>query len=491
MANPVSLLPPLPINVGEHDVQELSNQCWQALSRRNDPARLFRYFDALVRVVHSEDGSTVIQPLTVDTVVFEVSQVAELFSVGGRGERQLRFLPKEVAKNMLADPDPPLPILRNITHAPSFTEDARLILEPGFDSKSGTLYQPTPGACLENITEDLLGDKEWALDYLQNEWLGDFPFKSQSDRAHALAVPVTQFARNLIDGSVPLYAMSKPRAGEGGSLLATTLVYPGLGYSVARTSPPKDEGEWRRTCLSILRGRPPIILIDNVADPLASATLSSIITSERIVDRQVRSSDVIAVRASSIWIATGINLCLSDELKRRAVWIQLDSGDDHPEKRTGFRIPDLERWTKRNRFELVVAILTLIRSWIDAGRPRSPVVLGGFESFAGVVGGILEHAGVEGFLQGMPDRSLEEENKADFSRFVNLWWETHGAAPMPARDLLPLAAQSKLLDPACGAGELGRRISARQGQVVGRFAIVRSGLLHGVQRWKLAEVQHV
>ena len=40
-----------------------------------------------------------------------------------------------------------------------------------------------------------------------------------------------------------------------------------------------------------------------------------------------------------------------------------------------------------------------MRAWLAAGRPPGKRILGSFESWAAVVGGILEHAGVPGFLQ--------------------------------------------------------------------------------------------
>ena len=44
------------------------------------------------------------------------------------------------------------------------------------------------------------------------------------------------------------------------------------------------------------------------------------------------------------------------------------------------------------------AALTLIRAWIAAGRPKGKKTLGKFEGWAEVMGGILQVAGVPGFL---------------------------------------------------------------------------------------------
>jgi hypothetical protein len=38
-------------------------------------------------------------------------------------------------------------------------------------------------------------------------------------------------------------------------------------------------------------------------------------------------------------------------------------------------------------------------AWMAAGRPRGPQTLGSFESWAAIIGGVLDVAGVRGFLE--------------------------------------------------------------------------------------------
>ncbi len=64
----------------------------------------------------------------------------------------------------------------------------------------------------------------------------------------------------------------------------------------------------------------------------------------------------------------------------------------------GFRHPDLNTWVRANRARLVAACLTLCQAWIAAGRPRGQRSIGSYENWAGVIGGILETAGIDGFL---------------------------------------------------------------------------------------------
>jgi hypothetical protein len=54
----------------------------------------------------------------------------------------------------------------------------------------------------------------------------------------------------------------------------------------------------------------------------------------------------------------------------------------------------------KNRDELIWAALTLAKAWISDGspEPKGIKLLGGLEEYRRVIGGILQVAGVKGFL---------------------------------------------------------------------------------------------
>ena len=77
---------------------------------------------------------------------------------------------------------------------------------------------------------------------------------------------------------------------------------------------------------------------------------------------------------------------------------QIDPQVDRPWNRSGFKHPDIMHWVTDNRAKLVRAILTLIRAWMAAGRPYHATRLGSFDAWSMTVGGILDVAGIGGFL---------------------------------------------------------------------------------------------
>src|SRR5262249_32643245 len=140
------------------------------------------------------------------------------------------------------------------------------------------------------------------------------------------------------------------------------------------------------------------ILLDNLSRTLDSGALASALTTRTWKDRILGVSKMAALPNTAVWLASGNNTVLSRELIRRTLWCRLDARVDVPSEREGFRHPHLVRWAKQHRGELVWGALTLCQAWVAAGRPAGEQTLGMFESWAEVLGGILQVAGVPGLL---------------------------------------------------------------------------------------------
>jgi hypothetical protein len=94
----------------------------------------------------------------------------------------------------------------------------------------------------------------------------------------------------------------------------------------------------------------------------------------------------------------------------------------------------------------VRAVLVLVRAWLAAGRPPGKRTLGSFESWAAVVGGILEHAEVPGFLHDTEElyESADAEGQ-EWRDLVHAWWDKFGPRWVSAGEVLDLALERDLL----------------------------------------------
>jgi hypothetical protein len=193
--------------------------------------------------------------------------------------------------------------------------------------------------------------------------------------------------------------------------------------------------------------------LDNAVGRTDSPALASVLTAERWTDRQLGRSEMLSLANHAVWLLTGNNPGLSMELARRSVRIRIAPAVDRPWQRQGFRHPDLLAWATENRPALVRAAITLVRAWLAAGRPAHGRKLGSFEGWSEVLGGVLEVAGVGGFL-GNLDRLYEEADAEGhmWREFVAAWWDQHGDKPVRCSDLNALCAERGLMEEARGPG---------------------------------------
>ena len=156
-----------------------------------------------------------------------------------------------------------------------------------------------------------------------------------------------------------------------------------------------------------------------------------------------------------------------------------------------FHHDDLRAWVHAHRADLVWAALTLVRAWLAAGRPQPAVrPLGSYEAWSRVIGGILSHAGIAGFL-GNLNEFYEAANteSAAWRSLVAVWWDKYQDTPMTTAELLPLAREFDELeiggkDEGGQRRSLGKKLAVQRDRVIGRYRIVTAGEHAKTLRWK-------
>lgn len=171
--------------------------------------------------------------------------------------------------------------------------------------------------------------------------------------------------------------------------------------------------------------------LDNINRKIEGAELASALTTGRWTDRLLGFTKTVNVPVRCTWIFAANNPDMSNEIRRRCIRIRLDAKVERPELRTNFKHKDLEGWVRANRGELIWACLTLIQNWIAKERPEGNApVKGSFEQWSRVMGGILECAGVDGFL-GNEDALRERADSEGRAKreFLSTWWDEYGEKP--------------------------------------------------------------
>lgn len=296
--------------------------------------------------------------------------------------------------------------LERVARAPFVRPDGSIVAEPGYDEATRTVLVPDAElAGIEVPAEPTQEAVSLARDLILQEWLGDFPFDTDADRANALALIVTPAIRGLVP-RVPLAVVDGLQMGVGKNLLADSILTVYTGEPARPMNFVDEKEELRKQITSAFRTGAEFFVFDE-AHTIEGAALAQALTASTWQDRILGVSTMAEFPNRVTWMSLGNQVQVRGDLTRRVYRIALRPTYANPQDRpaNSFRHPgtsglDLGSWTRTHRRELLRAVLVLVRAWFAAGQPYPPrsVSFGSFETWERIVGGIVATAGLEGFL---------------------------------------------------------------------------------------------
>lgn len=456
---------------------------------------VYRMAGVMVRTV-ALDGATITRQIFADEFRTIVDRYVSCYRFVKKDEVKACYPPKELASMMLNDQEAPVAHLRRIVTVPVFDAAGHLRLTPGYDKRDGMLLIPDCRVA-PVMRAPSVSDIQEAKRLLLDELLVDFPFASPGDRAAAVALILTPFVRELIQGPTPLHFVEAPSPGSGKGLLAFSCLMPGLGPRGTNwIAFPEDEDELRKQITSLLMENRGAVLWDNLGRFLKSATLAKLLTDLEWSDRRLGQSSSVNIPVKTLWVMTGNNPQMSDELIRRTVPIRLVPHEERPEERKGFRHTELRTWAELARPDLIWAAHTLVQAWLAAGRPKPPAatpLLGSFESYRAVLGGILAYAEIPGFLENRERLQAYSDPDTDgWRQFVTLWRARFPDRAVKAGELIELAEQAEIHlrgeSEKSKTGSLGSQLGQRRQRSYAGYRI-ESGHGHEKRLWKLVPLE--
>jgi len=487
------------IDIHEHDLPIIRKEAWQAIKLTNDSEpEIFRFGNAVMRLQLSADDTPLLQEVTIDRLRYTLGNVAIWYSANQQGIKRKELPPLHVVRDLLADPFPPLPALTRIVDAPVFGPSGILQTTPGYHEDSRTYYRPAPGVVIPAIAEhptdaEVASAKSLILD----ELMGDFPFVGEPERANAVALLLLPFVRDLIDAPTPIHLIEAPTPGSGKGLLADVLLRVAIGKSIGVITAPDDEDEWRKSLTAQFREATAAILIDNLTRVLDSGVLASALTATTWGGRILGVNENLHAPVRCAWVVTANNPTMSTEIARRCVRIRLDPHVDRPWQRGAeqFRHHPLGTWADSHRGELIWATATLVRAWIAGGRPGGTAMLGSYEQWSRVIGGILAINHIGGFLGNLMQFYEANDQEGQVWRsFVVLWWEKWGSAEVTTTDLFPLALEVDGMPIGRSGSEraqktaFGIALGKQRDRVIGQYQVLTGGKRHSALLWKVSPV---
>jgi hypothetical protein len=423
------------------NLSEMTDEAWDVIVAANTGPSIFQRSTVATRLERDDDGFLMTKQLTEPRLRHELARAATFQMMTDNGPKEVHP-PMPVVTNMLAVSQLPLPVLDRIVEVPTFASTGRLRTEPGYDPDGRTFYMPPANLVIPRVPERPTEQEILEAVQLLREVFRDFTVVGEADTAHAIALMLQPFVRDMIRGPVPNHIFDAPAPGTGKTLMARAALLPALGRQVVAMGNCREEDEWRKRIGAKLMAAAPVIFMDNVKTgvPFDSAALASAITSyPKWEERRLGMSEIPQLPVRAPWVTTGNNITLSMELARRSVRTRLVAPDERPWLRTGWAHDPLEDWILAERPRIIHACLMLGAAWIAAGMPAPEgKVLGMFESWVGVIGGILEVAKIPGFLDNIEDLYAEADQEGGEQREFFIEWRKKFKTPVTAVELVTL-----------------------------------------------------
>lgn len=415
--------------------------------------------------------------------------------------------PKGAAEAYLARGNwPQIPLLNGFVECPTLTLDGRVLDVPGYDAESGLFaaWSNLPGY-VSPPRAPSLRDAADAADELAKA-IDTFPFVSPADVSAAMAGMILSVCRRSLP-SAPMLAVTAPTPGTGKSLLADTISLMATGRRASVMSLGHDDNESEKRIAGVLMAGDSILNIDNVDRPLGGDILNQILSQPVAKIRPLGGSGVVDVPTCAIIAATGNNLSIDGDLKRRVTMIRLDAKLERPELRVFDGEPHLDR-IARLRGKLVTAALTIPLAYLAAGAPKSDApALGGFEDWDRICRQPLRWLGLADPLEASSQLRAEDPELEALLALLTAWFDLYEGSARSAAEIIregmavgegmdvgaPTRPELRdaLLLVSGGRQPTSRSLGAwlrrRKGRVVGgkRFVMLPQDR-NGIARWQVA-----
>lgn len=392
------------------DKLDIINGITDAMSSKWSGERLFNYGG----VLSWRDGLEMI-PLNRDLIsLYSAEAVRTGVFNAQTGETQSRDPSSQTLGACLVNIRPYAPLIR-ISRTPFVRADGTICQTSGYDAASQTfviLDESLSGIEVpEHPTRRQVDD---AVAFLRH-WMVDFfdSMPEREDQANVFALALTPLVRSLVP-VVPLCVINGREMGVGkGKLVeAITLVITGRSQK-AQPYHPYDDAEMRKSITTFFKSGIDLVFFDEAHD-IRGLSLARALTAPSWNDRELGGNRQADYPNQATWMSAGNNVQINDDLSRRTYQIKLSPKSESPMDRgvDTFVHQYIEEWTLEHRGAILQALLTLVRAWFDAGQPDIPGGRnwGSFEKFQGIVGGILAHAGIEGFVENRKERRSESDH---------------------------------------------------------------------------------
>lgn len=461
------------IKIRRGKLPEVLDQAEEALAQHD--GNLFDLAGRLVRITTAaversdpdlkrDPGAILLRDVTPAHLVDRLARIAHFKKFDQRaGVYVAADVPRIVAEALLARAGEwnRIPKLRGFVEGPTLRADGSVLDRPGYDEASQLFFvgDDIPGYWRPGESRTAAQD---ARDRLE-EMFSDLPFEDETDRAGAIAAMLTAIFRRVLPAA-PLVGVTAPAPGTGKSLLADAISIIATGRRAAVMALGKDEAEQDKRLFGALLAGDVVVVVDNIERPVYGDVLCQALTQPSLKVRPLGSSTLVSAPTNTTFLATGNNLDVRGDLRRRVMLVRLDARTERPELRR-FEYDLLERVAER-RGAIVRDALTLTRSYLAAGAPDQGLPeFGGFALWSRFCRAPLVWIGFRDPLLASEGLREQDPDLAAQAQLFEAWYALCADEAHSAGNLIMMSEQSGELPAALRAAldiVCAERISARR-----------------------------
>ncbi|MFZ4766766.1 MAG: bifunctional DNA primase/polymerase, partial [Roseimicrobium sp.] len=355
---------------------------------------------ALVRYAEKAEslGFVPVEPIEARTAVEDHLQtgIVQTDQQSGESEFLSKTMTRECAAGMLAAPQfrRKLPEIIRILDLPlpiRMADGDIVYPQLGYDARFRIYTDPTS----PKITPM---SRDEAEHWLREAHEG-FGWLDGQSLVHQIARVITPYCRGLMgwDARFPLwhYSANRPRAGKDYLAGVAHMIYE--GHSCEDTALEKESEENRKRITTALMGGRRMFHLANcqghISDPCFIGAITSKIFAARNLGSTDGKADLKLPNEVEFSISANMGLTFRPDVEPRTRRISLTFAEEDANARI-FSKPNLWNWVTDHRSEMLSAVASLTKAWMDAGCPNGRTPFTSFPEWASVVGGIMQANGL-------------------------------------------------------------------------------------------------
>jgi putative DNA primase/helicase len=325
-----------------------------------------------------------------------------------------------------------LPLLSGVISSPLILPTGRIIDKHGYDPRTGFFFDPLGTSFSQVPAKPTQDDARQALEIFHGV-IAEFPFVDEASKSVALSGILTSVARRALDFAF-MHAVTAPAFGSGKSYLVDLFCMIATGRAAPVVTQGRSPEEFDKQLDARLLKGVGHIAIDNVSRPLEGERLCQILTQPYLDIRPLGISGNTTVRPDVFVTATGTNMTIVEDLRRRSLLCSLDSKAERPELRKFSNDP--LKLIQQDRGKYVVAALTIIRAFMHSGEKQQAESINGYARYCTMIREPLIWLGCADPCETMETIRKQDTRLAARKQIARQWKAVIGNEPKTARQVI-------------------------------------------------------